>query len=198
MTAYRFLVMAVVAIGLVACAQPPVPQDHFYRLQVAAPSDSMPQPKLDGTLEVARLMADGLIAGRPIVFSEAANPLRVSEYHYHFWTQPPTVMLHDELVAYLRAANVARSITTPELRLEPDYVLTGKIRRLEQVRGRPSKAAVVIEFALRDRRDDRLMMVETYSEENETDGASVPAAVAALNDALASIYRRFVADLSNI
>ncbi|MCG8512365.1 MAG: ABC-type transport auxiliary lipoprotein family protein [Rhodospirillales bacterium] len=198
MTLIRSLLIAIGAAGLAACSQPPVPQDHFYRLQVLAPESAMSQPKLDGTLEVARLVADGLTAGRPIVFSEAASPLEVSEYHYHFWTEPPTVMLHDELVTYLRAANVARSITTPQLRLEPDYVLTGKIKRLEQVRGTPTKVAAVIELALRDRRDDRLLMVKTYSVENETEGPGVAAAVRSLNAAMASIYQRFVADLSGL
>jgi ABC-type uncharacterized transport system auxiliary subunit len=195
---YRILLIAACAAGLVACSQPPVPQDHFYRLQITAPSETLSRPKLDGTLEVSRLVADGLTAGRPIVFSEASKPLEVSEYHYHFWTEPPTVMLHDELVAYLRAANVARDITTPELRLEPDYVLSGKVKRLEQVRGTPTKVAAVIEFALRDRREDRLMMVETYSVVNETAGPGVAAAIESLNAALAAIYGRLIDDLSGI
>ena len=194
----RLFLTAIFAAFLVSCSQPPVPQDNFYRLQVPAPATTLAKTPLDGTLEVARLLADGLTAGRPIVYSEAARPLEANEYHYHFWTDSPTVLLRDELVSYLRQAGVAKNVVTPEMRLEPDFVLTGKIKRLEQVRGNPSKVLVSLELALRDRREDRLLLVKTYDMEGETVGAGVAAAVGGLNSGLAQIYARFVADVSRI
>ncbi len=168
----RLFLTTIFAALLVSCSQPPVPQDNFYRLQVTAPGTSLAKTPLDGTLEVARLLADGLTAGRPIVYSEAARPLEANEYHYHFWTDSPTVLLRDELVSYLRRAGVAKNVVTPEMRLEPDFVLTGKIKRLEQVRGDPSKVVISLELALRDRRGDRLLLVKTYDMEGETAGAA--------------------------
>ena len=194
----RLFLTTIFAALLVSCSQPPVPQDNFYRLQVTAPGTSLAKTPLDGTLEVARLLADGLTAGRPIVYSEAARPLEANEYHYHFWTDSPTVLLRDELVSYLRRAGVAKNVVTPEMRLEPDFVLTGKIKRLEQVRGDPSKVVISLELALRDRRGDRLLLVKTYDMEGETAGAAVAAAVGGLNAGLAQIYARFVADVSRI
>ncbi len=187
--------MLLVSMATAACSQPPVPQDRFYRLEAPPPETVVDEPRLDGTLEVVRMAADGLTAGRPIVYSDTRNPLEANEYAYHFWTQPPTIMLRDELVQYLRAAGVARAVVTPELRLEPDYILTGRIKRLERVLGASPKALIEMELALRQRRDERLIVLRTYRSEHEAPGDNVAATVTAMNTALAEIYANFLEDL---
>jgi ABC-type uncharacterized transport system auxiliary subunit len=188
-------IVAVLVLLLAACAQPPVIQDAFYRIQVAPPPAALEKPKLSGTLEVPRFSADGLMAGRPIVFSEAADPLRVSAYHYHFWLEPPGVMLRDEMVGYLRAAGVARSVVTPELRVDPDFVLIAKIKRVEQVRGSTPKVVVALEVALNARREDRLLLLKTYQVEKAAADNTVGAAAEALNGAVAAIYAALASDI---
>jgi cholesterol transport system auxiliary component len=191
----RWPIIALLAVLVAGCSQPPVPQDHFYRLEVAPPAAALASPRLPGILEVQRFSADGLMAGRPIVFSEANDPTEVSAYYYHFWLEPPGVMLRDHLVAYLRAAGVAGTVVTPELRLEPDFVLTAKIRRIEQVRGASPKVVVALDVAIRSRKDDRLVMLKTYEVEKATANDGVTAAVEALGGVLATIYGRLVADI---
>jgi ABC-type uncharacterized transport system auxiliary subunit len=194
--------LSAVALGVAgmvaACASaPPVPEDQFYRLKAvrvaAAPTA---KPLFPGTIEIDRFVADGVTAGRPIVYSEAGKPFQVKEYHYHFWTQPPTVMLRDELVAYLRAANVAKTVVTPEVRVGADYVLTGKIIRLEQVVGTPPKAALEIELGVRRTTGGELVFLDTYRMEPAADGPGVDDAVRALNIALSAVYEKFVGDLA--
>lgn len=181
-----------------ACAQPVVPTDRFYRLDVAEPETRFATPRLKGTLEVDRFVADGLTAGRPIVYSESGRPREVLEYHYHFWTEPPTIMLRDQLVTYLRAAKVADIVVTPEHRVEPDYELAGKIKRLEQVVGKPPGAVVELELALKRSADGQILILNTYRIEAEAKSGTVGAAVDALNSALGLIYARFINDISGL
>ena len=145
----RWLPLAV-ALALAGCAQETVPQDQFYRLRVAVPAQAFGAPPLQGTLEVERLDADGLIASRPIVYSNAKTPNRVDEYHYHFWTESPPVLVQDALVAYLRGVGAAKVVVTPEVRVEPDYELSGRLSRFEQVRGAGAKVVAEIELRLRE------------------------------------------------
>ncbi len=194
MTRIYLPVVAVLVLLLGACAQPTVTQDTFYRLRVAPPV-AAEKPKLSGTLEVPRFSADGLMAGRPIVFSEAADPLQVSAYHYHFWLEPPGVMLRDEMVGYLRAAGVAKSVVTPELRVDPDFVLIAKIKRIEQVRGSTPKVAVALEVALNARKEDRLLLLKTYQVEKAAADNTVGAAIEALNGAMAEICAGVASDI---
>ena len=181
-----------------ACAQPEVPTDRFYRLDIGEPETTLAKPRLEGTLEVDRFVADGLNAGRPIVYSESERPREVLEYHYHFWTEPPTLMLRDQLVAYLRAAKVADTVVTPEHRVEPDYELACKIRRLEQVNGKPPGAVVELELALKRSADGQILFLDTYRIEAEAKTGTVAAAVDAMNSALGLIYAPFTNDISGL
>jgi ABC-type uncharacterized transport system auxiliary subunit len=197
----KALLPAVVATlaGLVAAcgSAPPVPEDQYYRLKAVRAEPAAPGKMLfPGTIEIDRFVADGVTAGRPIVYSEAGKPYQVKEYHYHFWTQPPTVMLRDELISYLRAADVAKAIVTPEMRVAADYVLTGKIIRLEKVIGSPPKASLELELGVRKATGGALIFLKTYRIETASDGSGVDDAVHALNAALSEVYGQFVADLA--
>ncbi len=189
-------VLGLIATGfLAACGSAGVvPEDQFYRLSISAPSPS--KTLFPGIMEVDRFVADGLTAGRPIVYSEAGKPYQVREFHYHFWTQPPTVMLRDELVSYLRARKVSDMVVTPEMRVNPDYILTGKIKRLEKIVGDPPKAVLELELGLRKTSGGKIILLDTYRVEAEANGSGVDDAVKALNGALTKIYANFVQDLS--
>jgi ABC-type uncharacterized transport system auxiliary subunit len=181
-----------------ACAQPPLPEDHFYRLDVATSPEPLASPPLPGVLEVERFIADGLTAGRPIVYSESGQPHALREYHYHFWVEAPTVLLRDQLVAQLRAAKVARFVVTPEMRVDADYVLTGKIKRLERVIGAEPRAVVELELAVRQTGGDRLVVLRSYRVEEVVPTDSVAAFVATVNKALGVIYAKFTDDLAGL
>jgi cholesterol transport system auxiliary component len=181
-----------------ACAQPPLPEDHFYRLQVATSPAPFASPPLAGVLEVERFVADGLTAGRPIVWSKSGQPHALSEYHYHFWVEAPTVLLRDQLVVQLRAAKVAKAVVTPEMRVNPDFVLSGKIQRLERVVGTMPQAVVELELAVRRTAGNSLSFMQTYRAEEAVATDSVAAAVAAINKALGAIYAKFTADLTRL
>ncbi len=187
-----------VATVLAACAQPPLPHDHFYRLSVRSLENPRTEPRFKGTLEVRRFVADGLTAGRPVDYSKADRPYELHEYHYHFWTEPPPTMLRDQLVDYLRAAKVTTTVVTPDMRVEPDYVLAGRIKRLEKINGSPPRAVVELELALRRTATHELLFLGTYGVEAKAGAATVAAAVAAFNDALTEIYAKFTADISGL
>ncbi len=184
----------ILAFALAACAQPEVPTDSYYRLQAALPAPAA-QPILKGTVEVNRFVADGLVAGRPIVYTEPDQPLRVREYNYHFWTEPPTVLLRDQLVAFMRAGRIADMVTTPEVRAPADYIVTGRIVRLEKIEGASPQGVLEIELAVR-RADGRLVFLDVYKMSVAADNNSVEAAVRALNKALDQVYAKFAADLA--
>ncbi|MBL6958664.1 MAG: membrane integrity-associated transporter subunit PqiC, partial [Rhodospirillales bacterium] len=175
--------MLIGGLALAACAQPEVPRDQFYRLVAAKPEQSAPNV-FSGILQIDRFVADGLTAGRPIVFSISGRQHQLQEYHYHFWTQAPTIMLRDELVAYLRQAKVAPSVVTPDMRVAANYVISGKIRRLERVDGPPTRSVVELELAVRRIKGEKLLLLRTYRDEVQTADSTVSATVDALNASL--------------
>ncbi|NQU57840.1 MAG: membrane integrity-associated transporter subunit PqiC, partial [Rhodospirillales bacterium] len=119
-------------------------------------------------------------------------------YHYHFWTEPPVVMLRDQLIDFLRAAKVADMIVSPEMRSRPDYRLTAKIKRLEKIVGAKPSAVVELQLGLQDEQNGDIIHLANYRVEVGAQSDSVGDAVIAMNKALTEIYSRFVASLAKL
>lgn len=173
------------------------PQDSYYRMsepESVAPAGAA----LDGTLVVPRLLADGLVGERNLIYVEENSPQVLRQYNYHFWSESPTRMIQDRSVEYLRLARIATLVTTPEFRAAADYQLTGKIRRLEQIRGPAPRVVVSLEFGLYRVRDNRLLYLHTYEEELKIDSNDVAPAASAMSAALQNILSRLSRDLSRL
>ena len=187
-------VLLVVAGLLSACGVPPsVPQDRYYRIDVASPDAG--SAVLNGVVEMDRFGAEGLSSGRAIVFVAQGEGLALQEYNYDFWIEPPSVMLRDALIGYLRAANVAQVFVNPEMRANAPYLMTGRIHRLETLWDNSPAAAVELELALTDTRTGAIKLVRSYMVEVPAEDGTVKAAVEAANTAVSDIFARFLSDL---
>ncbi|MBT3765414.1 MAG: hypothetical protein HOF84_06120 [Rhodospirillales bacterium] len=196
MSKFNVAMILMAGILLVGCAQPQVvPQDHYYRLRLPSPAKVQAQPKLDGIVEIDRFSADGLVAGRPIVYSASDKPNQLMDYHYHFWTEPPTGLLRDQLIEYLRAAGIAKTVVTAEMRVAPDFIISGKIKRFEQVRDAAPHVVLEMELGLRQAGTDNLVYWGTYAKKVAAEGTTVADGVKAANIALSQVYSDYVRDL---
>ena len=193
------LIFATVGL-LTACGSaPPVPEDQYYRLQAIYASEPLTTKPLAGTIEVDRFVADGLTSERAIVYSDIQKPNQVRAYHYDFWIKPPTVMLRDELVSFLRKSKISDAVVTPEMRVNAEYALTGKIKHLEQVKMESGYRTILeVELGLRHPNTGKLLFLDTYRLENDAHGSSVAAAVNSLNTALSIIYSEFLTSISKL
>ncbi len=179
---------------LAGCGQTRIPQDHYYRLSLAAPA-RIAEPVLSGTLVVKRFDADGLLQGRSIIHSRATTPLEAEAYHYHHWTDIPPVMLQQQLVAYLRNAGIAGLVAGDDADIRPDYLVTGNIRRFERVVDGSARGAIELELGLIRAASGRILFSHTYRREMRASGASVMETVVALNKGLTEIYAEFLHDI---
>ena len=188
------------ALGLaqLGCLGGAPPTDHFYRLMPASPEPAR-APQLAGVVEVERFATEGLLLERPLVYGSGRPPLSLHQYGYRFWSEPPPAMLQRQLVDYLRLANLAETVVTPDLRVDPDYVVEGRLNRLERVHGQDAISVVLeLKLALRDARDEKLLWLETYHREARLAGDGIGEGVVALNRLLGEVYARFLDDLIRI
>ncbi len=182
---------------LAGCAQTHVPQDHYYRLHLPAPV-RLETPVLPGTLVVRRLDADGLLQGRSIVHSRAGARLEAEAYHYHHWTDIPPVMLQQQLVAYLRSAGIAGRVAAASSDMQPDYIVTGRIRRFERLVDGGVSGVIELELTLIRVASGRLLYNHVYRRETRASSRAMLDTVAALNSGLAEIYADFLHDLARM
>jgi len=183
---------------LTGCGQQgvPVPTDRFHRLIVDAPATVYPSPKLSGVLEVERFSAAGVLQGRSIVFVEHDSPNVLHQYQYQLWSDPPTRLLQDATVNYLRDAQLVDQVVPTGLRITPTYTLVGDIRQLEHIIGNSASVVVELEFGLRQNRDDSLMWVKTYTATRAVKDDTVGAATRAMSEAVEEILTELSADLA--
>jgi ABC-type uncharacterized transport system auxiliary subunit len=196
MKAVRAALALATALALAACGSSTVPRDHYYRLMVAAPAQALSDPLIDGALEVHRFAADGLLAERALLYSYRAAPREIDRYDYHFWIEPPSRLLQGELVGYLRRAGAAAAVITPGQSAQVAYVVTAKIKRFERVMGSSDASVLVeLEFGLGRDGDGGLELIQVYRAEKKAANGLMSASIDAFSQAVAEIFRAFLADI---
>jgi cholesterol transport system auxiliary component len=185
--------LAVTTLG--ACQQPEVPSDSFYRLKVQTPPAAGKQ--LSGILEIDRFTSDGVTGERAIVYTKADSPQTLRQYHYHYWIQPPGRLVQEQIAQSLRAAGAVRQAVMPEMRVQPDYLLKGRLIAFEQALGAKPRIAVEFEAALSRAKDGGLLKMAVYREEEPARDETPAAAVEAFERALGRAISRLTADVAN-
>jgi len=186
----------VLAAVLAACGgNATVPENHFYRLEVAPP-EAPGKRLLTGVLEVDRLLATGELTQRSIVYRQADNPHQLQAYHYRFWNEPPGVLLQAELVGYLRAAGVADKVMTPEMRARPDYAITGRVEKLERIVGGSNAGVIEMSLVLRRVDDGKVLVAKSYVRDFQPKDDGLTALVKGFSAAVRDIFKAFVGDIA--
>lgn len=187
-------VAAIVAVAaVVGCAQPPVPRDHFYRVDAGAPERAFTTPPLRGAVMVDRFRADGLVSQRPVVYSDSAHPFELLQYDYHYWVESPTVLMAFALTDYLRAAGAAATVDGPDIRSAAGCRVSGNIRRFERVLGAGSSVvSVALEIRLTRRNDGVELLLDTYRADMRAGDERMTSIVVAFNAALRHVFDQFL------
>src|SRR5262249_34851787 len=148
---------------------------------------------LPGIIEAAPLSADGVTGERPLLFT-ANGGTKLEQRNYAYWTELPTAMIRDQLVAYLRSAGVAEQVVPSELRIGANYRIQGEIKRLEQSAGGKHDTGIIeLELSVIDESTDQLILSRVYHTEQPAADHSIDGAVAALNAGLQDVLKRFAA-----
>lgn len=185
-------------LALAACSTPEaVPDFRYYRLAPAGAIEPVAKPLLDQPLVVEGFRADGVHGERPILYANDRDSLKVSQYHYQLWNDPPPVMVQRRLQELLAAARVSEYVTD---RLSPRlsaYRLNAAIYRFERVLvdGQPSEA--VLGLRLRLQADGASMPLIERDElvRVPVTGARVEDSAIALSAAVDQVARRLVDQL---
>jgi ABC-type uncharacterized transport system auxiliary subunit len=183
--------------GLAACSTGSPPRDAFYRLDIPEPA-RLAAPVLPGVVEVSRFGAEGLTGDRAMLYSYRDRPEQLLRYDYRYWTEPPPILLQDGLVRLLRDVGAADQVVTADLRVPPDYVVEGRLRRFEQVAGTPPGVVVVIDMGVVRTHGNQLILLDSYRSEKTAASEQTSDVVTAYQAALGEVFGRLVADLSRL
>lgn len=173
-----------------------VPEDSFYRLDIAAPAGQAAIPPLSGALVVQGSASAPLYRDRALLYSESAAPARVQRYHYHYWADSPPQFVQRGLADYLRAAGVATAVLLPQDGADARYRLRADIERFEHVRGAGNGRVDVALRVTLSARERGVLWQETLQAEAPVAGAEFTAVAAAYERALTDLYARIAERLA--
>jgi ABC-type uncharacterized transport system auxiliary subunit len=133
---------------------------------------------------------------RQMLYRKAGDPSQVRREGYDHWVDPPPLMVQRAVVAFLRSANAAEAVVTPEMRVDADFRLSGRVQRFERVIGGSSPHVTVeLELTLVREEDGEPLLLGTYREDQEVGGGGIGDSVEAFAQALHQILERLVLDL---
>lgn len=114
---------------LFACGGP-VPKTRYYVLDIPAPAPAQAE-KLGKTAMVMRFDAPRMLEQDRIVYRPAKE--EVGFYEYHRWAEDPRSVMTRSLLEHLRARGTFGNIVEFDGRTKADYIVRGRIDRLEEV-----------------------------------------------------------------
>ncbi|MCP5268060.1 MAG: membrane integrity-associated transporter subunit PqiC [Zoogloeaceae bacterium] len=174
-----------IILGLSACGSvPPAPVDRFFRLQA---SEIPAAGTLPIALEIRNVRADSLYAERPIVFSDAADPRQLRQYHYHLWLYPPAQLVREHMRSSFGTGSGAANGTGKTLTMDARIV---SFERL--LDGKRSSAKIALEVTLLA--GDKSLLVKRYQAAQTTSDDSFSAFAVAMEEALSRIYGEILRD----
>ena len=189
-----------VIFSLAACVTPPLPEDHYYRLETTAPATPQAAARNAATLAVQRIHMTGVYGERPLLFSTAQAPTELRQYHYHYWADNPEHLIQEQLAAYLRAAHITGRVNLTDNGVaSADYQISGSVRRFEQrLEDSGAHALVELDLTLARRSDSIALLTKTYRADIVTRDNTALASAQGLSQALTQCFAEFVTDLRGI
>jgi len=115
----------------------------YYRLNLAPPTDPPMRGDALPSIAVREFRAPDYLREGPIVYM--ASPDRIGFYEYHRWAVDPRQAVTLALVEHLRASGNFRLVKIYDGRNDVDYVLSGRLEKLNEV---DYEGGVQVEVAL--------------------------------------------------
>ncbi len=194
--ALALLVVIMLLEGCGVVGNKPLPEERYYRLDVSAPQAQAASPAIAGVLVVEVLEAPAVYTRRAIVYSEDPQHLGLQQYHYHHWTDAPPRLVQQALVAYLRQAQMAATITSEAGRAQWDYRISGRVLRFERLRVEAGwQIAADVELRVDAQHATRPLLLRNYTRNLPAGGESMEATVQAFSTAVGEMFAAFTADL---
>lgn len=187
---YSSAAVFLAALLLVGCGPVRYPQSYTLSVPRAAPR-STPAPEALGTLAIREFRCPDYLCEGRIVYRPSEE--EVGFYDYHRWATNPRQAITQSIADTLTARSLFTSVAVQESGIEPTYVLSGKIERLEEVdRGRDVRAVCTLSAQLLDARTRSVVWTRRETESVPVESRNMAGVVSSLSAAARVTVDRLV------
>jgi ABC-type uncharacterized transport system auxiliary subunit len=169
---------------------------NYYVLNVPAapaPSGTEAKPVL-GSVAVRNFAAPSFLRAGPIVYRESAE--QINFYQYHRWALDPRTSVTNAFLQDIQASGLFASVAEYDGRETSDYLITGRLDRLEEVdNGRDVRIAVGLSAQLMNVKTGEVMWRDTGSSAMSLEHRTVPGVVAEMSQATETSIEQLVSSM---
>jgi len=175
--ASSFAVMALIALAGCGGA---VKYPNYYALQIPPPPDPPAQEGVRASLAVREFRSPAYLHQGAIVYK--ISPEQIGFYNYHRWAADPREVVTNAVTDRLRASGKFTQVKPYDGRSDVDYVLSGRIERLEEVDYEGGvKVEVAISAQMTNLTTGAAVWANTIDEIGTVGQRDVPAVVSEMN-----------------
>lgn len=167
----------------------------YYTLSIAfTPKPLAGDPRMPATLAVRRFETPAYLRQGRIVYREA--PDEVGFYEYHRWAADPGTTVTSGVIDALRFAQLFSSVELYEGHNKPEYLLTGRLERLDEIDyGGGVRVEAKLTAQITNLRTGATMWSGSAAETSRVETRTVSAVVSTMSDAVQASIDSLVADL---
>jgi uncharacterized lipoprotein YmbA len=175
--ASSFAVMALIALAGCGGA---VKYPNYYALHIPPPPDPPAQEGVRASLAVREFRSPAYLHQGAIVYK--TSPEQIGFYNYHRWAADPREVVTNAVTDRLRASGNFTQVKPYDGRSDVDYVLSGRIERLEEVDYEGGvKVEVAISAQMTNLTTGAAVWTNTVDEIGTVGQRDVPAVVSEMN-----------------
>jgi len=182
------LLLSVMVSGCLGRARYP----EYYALAIA-PAAGSPTgaPASPATVAVCRFETPGYLRQGRVVYRE--GPDRVGFYEYDRWAEEPGTTVTAAMVEALRNARLFAAVVDMDSQSRPDYLLTGRLERLDELDyGGTVQVEVQISASLTNLRTGDILWTGEAEEIKGVEERDMNAVIAQMSDAVQRSIRLLV------
>lgn len=179
----KHLIAACFALAALTGCGGAVKYPNYYTLHVPPPPDPPPQEGVRASLAVREFRSPMYLHQGAIVYK--TSPEQIGFYNYHRWAVDPREFVTNAVAERLRASGNFTQVKLYDGRPDIDYVLSGRIEKLEEI---DYDGGVKVEVALSAHMTNLATGATVWTNEASEVGTvgqrNVPAVVAEMNDTM--------------
>ena len=176
------LVVMAALIVMVACGGP-AKYPNYYTLHLPPPPDPPVQEGIHTSLAVREFRSPAYLRQGAIVYKTSTE--QIGFYDYHRWAVDPREFLTNAVADHLRASGNFAQVKLYDGRSDIDYVLTGRLEKLEEIDYDGGvKVEVAISAQMVSLATGATVWTNSVSEVGQVQHREVPAVVAEMNQTM--------------
>jgi ABC-type uncharacterized transport system auxiliary subunit len=178
---HRTVIVFLAILAFAGCGPVRYPKNYVLSFPPPVPSTAAP-PDTRGALTLEEFQCPQYLCEGRIVYRSSQE--EIGFYEFHRWAMNPREMITESIAGRLRSEALFKSVALKGTAVEPEYVLRGRIERMEEVdEGRDVRVVCMISAQLLDTRTKSIVWSGTESQTVEVEDRNVAGIVSGLSAA---------------